>query len=134
MAKEIEDQLINSFIENDLSFWDPDGLEGIPAYSGATKEDTHKYDLQAFEYFYSVQQEKSKNNQKYESLEFNNFLKIHRPEDGFISAFRDDEPPVDGPAVMWHEIYNRDTGLMKESALKGLKRMLATRIANDKNV
>ncbi|QDP62275.1 MAG: hypothetical protein GOVbin2066_42 [Prokaryotic dsDNA virus sp.] len=126
--RELEDQLINSFIENDISTWDPLGLDGEAAYHGASREDKEGYDMQAMQYFYEVQQNKMQDNDRYSGLEFDNFLKIYSPNESFIESFRADETPTSGPAVMWHDIYNRDTGLMKESALKGLRRMLASQM------
>ena len=129
----IEDSLINAFIEHEVPLWDPDGHAGEAKYHSGTRDDREEWDLQAFQYFYGVQEEKAQNNAKYGSITFDNFLKIYRPDDNFVESFRAPEPPIEGPAVMWHDIFNRDSGLMKESALKGLKRMLASQMASRDN-
>jgi hypothetical protein len=129
--RSIEDALINSFIEQDVPLWDPPGQSGEAMYNLLRPGKKQNYDLQAFEYFYKAQDEKARENPKYGSVEFQNFLKIYRPEEGFVDSFRDPENVSEGPALMWHEVYNRNTGLMKESALKGLKRMLASNISEE---
>ena len=52
---------------------------------------------------------------------------MHDPDEGFISILRESDG-AGTPAGIWHEIYDENTNLLKESALLGLRRAIASRM------
>ena len=126
-ARELEDIIINKFIEDELPIFEVKGLSGDPKYDTLPADKKEAYDLAMFKYFQQAQTAKSEANDRYASMDFPNFVKLHDPNPGFHEVLRDkDSEP--GAANVWHDIYNRDTALMKESALKGLRRMIAAQV------
>ena len=126
-TRQLEDIIINQFIESELPVFEVEGLSGEPKYDTLPADKKEAYDLAMFKYFQQAQTAKSEANDKYTSIEFPNFVKLHNPKPGFHEVLRDKDS-VPGAANVWHDIYNRDTALMKESALKGLRRMIAAQM------
>tara|TARA_R100001594_G_scaffold28727_1_gene53998 strand:+ start:195 stop:593 length:399 start_codon:yes stop_codon:yes gene_type:complete len=126
-AIQLEDLIINKFIEEELPVFEEPGLDGDAKYDTLNPTDKEAYDLSTFQFFHEAQKAKAQSNDKYNSMEFPNFVKLFNPKKGFLEVLRDktSEP---GPANVWHDIYNRDTSKMKESALRGLRSMLASRM------
>lgn len=126
-VRQLEDIIMNKFIEEELPMFEADGLEGDPKYDTLKPDQKEQYDLAMFQYFKEAQSGKAEGNSRYGSMEFPNFVKLFDPNPGFHDVLRDkaSEP---GPANIWHDIYNRDTALMKESALKGLRRMISAQM------
>jgi hypothetical protein len=128
-AEEIENVLINDFIKYDLEIFSLPGLEGDAEYSSLPPQDKEAYDLASAQYFKQAQEAQALSNDKYKAIDFSNFVKLHIPDEGFVEFFRENQSEAeDTPAHMWHKVYNRNTNLMKESALKGLRRMIASQM------
>ena len=122
----IEDFLINKMIENDLSIFDPNtSLEGEPMYKTFDQETKDRFDINALEYFRNAHKAKSEQNSVYNGLEFQNFVKMFNPTNEFLDVMRREEVSESDPAMVWHKYYNQDLNLMKESALNGLKTVIA---------
>ena len=123
----MEDKIMNTFIKEELDIFEIPGLSGEAKYKKLDSIKQNSYDFAMMQYFQNAQKEKAKENDRYASMDFENFVKLFNPNEGFTKVLRDknSEP---GPANVWFDIYNQDTGLMKESALKGLRRMIAAKM------
>ena len=123
MSQKIEDSLINDFIEKDLPNWDPVGIssESVP-YLKLTAEKRKEADLDAFKYFLQRQKVQSEKNAKIKNLSYDSFLKIDRPETdlkfALVQAYKP-EVPNDINAMIWNDLYNQNTGVLKEAARNG---------------
>ena len=123
-VRQLEDVIMNKFISDELPLFEVEGLSGEAKYISLPADKKEAYDLAMFKYFQEAQMGKAESNDRYSTMEFPNFVKLHNPNPGFHEVLRDkDSEP--GAANVWHDVYNRDTALMKESALKGLRRMIA---------
>ena len=123
-VRQLEDVIMNKFISDELPLLEVEGLSGEAKYETLPADKKEAYDLAMFKYFQNAQMSKAESNDRYSTMEFPNFVKLHNPNPGFHEVLRDkDSEP--GAANVWHDVYNRDTALMKESALKGLRRMIA---------
>jgi len=126
-ARELEDIIMNKFIEEGLDVFDTPGLSGDPKYNELPPDKKEAYDLASFQYFHQAQQAQAEQNSRYGSMEFPNFIKMFLPEEGFQDVLRESDGEGT-PAKVWHDIYNQNTNLMKESALKGLRRMISAQM------
>jgi hypothetical protein len=124
-AMQFEDILINQFLEKETSIFPTPGVTGEAKYNGLSFDDQQKFDLHAFEYFRQAHELKAQENPKYQGVKFVNFVNMFHPDEGFEKVLR--EPNWEGTtAEVWSKMYDQNTNLMKESALKGLKRAIAS--------
>jgi len=129
----MEDMLINEFIGKDLPKWDPKGPEGQELiYNTLPFEDKAKAEMDAFKFFYEGHELKKQDNPRYKEIEFENYLKLSRPEELFKRSLTDPDVPTAPPAAAWQNIFAENTGVMKFAALQGLKRVLAKRSKDGK--
>ena len=125
VAGDMENMLINKFISEGLDYWDVTG-DPEPQYTILNEDQKASHDITTFKFFNQAYKDKQVENPKYESISFDNFLKLYRPEGDWNTNLKDfDKVDESIDAKLWRDIYGRDTGLMKRSALEGLKRVVA---------
>ena len=118
-TEQLEDQLINAFIaEQEIADW---GLGNEAEYDNMAPKEKKIYDLKSYQFFANKQKEKALEYPEWEGIEFDNFLKINRPELDFEKELRSER--IGEVSQMWTDVYGSNTNLMKASALRG--RMVA---------
>ena len=122
----MEDMLINEFIGKDLPKWDPKGPSGQElVYATLPFEDKSQAEIDAFKFFYDNHELKKQDNPRYKEIEFENYLKLSRPEELFKRSLMDVDVPTAPPALAWRNVFAENTGVMKYAAMQGLKRIMA---------
>ena len=124
MSLELEDQIINQMIDTLSPRWDPFAVTE-PRYGNLSEEDTKMSDFTAFKFFNSEYEAMAKDNKKIDSIGFDRFVKLYRPEKSFTEDLRNFNKDPEHVSRLWRDVYGSDTGLMKESAHKGYQRALA---------
>jgi hypothetical protein len=122
-SETLEDVIMNKFVEDELEIFPTPGVSGNPQYNNLSSDDKEKYDLAAFQFFKVAHEKKSQENPKYKNMHFTNFVKMFIPDTGFVDVLRN-ETSENTPADLWETIYDQNTNLYKESALKGLRRAI----------
>ena len=132
MDKKIEDEIINSFIDDMVPQWDPLGKNDEAPYSSLNTEATQMNDFEAFKYFNSEFEKAAEENKKIDAIGFDRFVKLHRPERGFTEDLRKFDSTPSGMSKLWRDVYGSNTNLMKESAYRGYQRALAIAAGDSK--
>jgi len=132
MDKKIEDEIINKFIDNMVPQWDPFGKDPDPIYSTLNPEASQFNDFEAFKFFNSEYEKAAEENEKIDTIGFERFVKMHRPERGFTEDLRSFSAKPSEVSKMWRDIYGSDTNLMKKSAYKGYQRAIALAAGDSK--
>ena len=115
----VEDAVINDFIRDELPIWD---VKGDPQLFEELKPRERKIaEATAFKYFNSLFESKQRENKKYSSLSFENFLKISRPEKELVNSDNLD-------SKLYKTVFGSDTGSFKQAAISGMKRIIAENV------
>jgi hypothetical protein len=127
--EQIEDQLINQFIsELEPKDWG----EGNPTeYSEMGPDEQLRYDILSYKFYAASYEQAKRDNPIFEGIEFENYLKISRPEREFERTLR--TPDAEGISVVWDDVYNNNSNVMKASALKGRMAAMAASDAQEKS-
>jgi|10_taG_2_1085330.scaffolds.fasta_scaffold51647_2 hypothetical protein len=113
--EQLEDQLINQFIADlEPKDW---GTGNHAEYNYMSSQEQRRHDLKSFKFFAEKHENAKVNNQVYDGIEFENFLKVDRPEINFEKELR--TPDAGEISTAWVNVYGSNSNLMKASALKG---------------
>ena len=129
---QIEDKIINDFIDDMIPLWDPDPMQDNPKYNDLGPDDTGIEDIKAFKFFNNEYEKASLDNPKIDSIGFERFMKLFRPERSFDKELRNFDIQATGPSKTWRDMYGSDTNLYKQSAHKGYQRALAMAAGDSK--
>jgi hypothetical protein len=114
-GEQLEDQLMNQFIADlESKDW---GVGNDAEYNNLSYTEQEQYDLKMFQFFSEELNAKQELNPSYVGIEFENYLKIARPEPSFQEALFSSE--ADEMSKTWRDVYGSNSNLMKTSALKG---------------
>lgn len=131
--KLIEDKIINDFIDDMVPMWEPDAINDNPRYNDLGVDETGLQDLEAFKFFNNEYEKASLENPKIDSIGFDRFVKLFRPERTFNEELRNFKNEATGPSKTWRDMYGSDTNLYKQSAYKGYQRALAMAAKDSKS-
>jgi hypothetical protein len=132
IENKIEDDIINSYIDNLIPMWEPDAMDSDPRYNSFGESETGKSDLDAFKFFNSEYEKASADNPKVDSIGFERFMKLFRPERSFNEELRKFNDSPKTASKMWRDVYGSDTNLFKKSAFRGYQKAIGLAAGDSK--